>query len=120
MLIGCASLPGADPIALALPLSFLHRNALADKEWRVLPLAGRGADMAVLGAEAIDPRKGIAALPPLLKAYLRAGAKFGDGAVIDAQFGTTDVFTIMPLSDLEDRYQSYYSGPMEAPERYVA
>jgi putative hemolysin len=66
----------------------------------------------------IDARKGIAALPPLLKAYLRAGAKFGDGAVIDAQFGTTDVFTILPLTDLEERYQDY--GPMEMPESYVA
>ncbi|MGH6857122.1 MAG: GNAT family N-acetyltransferase [Methylocella sp.] len=120
VLIGCASLPGVDQLALALPLSFLHRHALADEEWRVRPLAGRGLDRAVLGTEAIDARKGVAALPPLLKAYLRAGAKFGDGAVIDAQFGTTDVFTILPLSDLEDRYQNYYGEPMETPESYVA
>jgi putative hemolysin len=109
-----------DPLALSLPLSFLHRHALADEEWRVRPLAGRGVDMAVLDTKAIDARKGIAALPPLLKAYLRAGAKFGDGAVIDAQFGTTDVFTILPLSDMEERYQDYYGGPMEMPESYVA
>jgi L-ornithine Nalpha-acyltransferase len=119
-LIGCASLPGIDPIALALPLSFLYRHALADEEWRVRPLAGRGVGMAILDTQAIDARKGVAALPPLLKAYLRAGAKFGDGAVIDAQFGTTDVFTIMPLIDLEERYQEYYGGPMEMPESYVA
>ncbi len=120
VLIGCASLPGVDPRALALPLSILHRHALADEEWRVRPLAGRGVDMAVLDTKAIDARRGIFALPPLLKAYLRAGAKFGDGAVIDAQFGTTDVFTILPLSDLEDRYLNYYGGPMEMPESYVA
>jgi L-ornithine Nalpha-acyltransferase len=120
VLIGCASLPGVDPLALALPLSFLHRHALADEEWRVRPLAGRCVEMAVLDTKAIDARKGIAALPPLLKAYLRAGAKFGDGAVIDPQFGTTDVFTILPLGDLEERYQDYYGGPMEMPESYVA
>jgi L-ornithine Nalpha-acyltransferase len=120
VLIGCASLPGVDPLALALPLSFLHRHALADEEWRVHPLAGRGVEMAVLDAKAIDARKGVAALPPLLKAYLRAGAKFGDGAVIDTQFGTTDVFTIMALNDMEDRYLNYYGGPMESPESYVA
>lgn len=120
VLIGCASLPGVDPLALALPLSFLHRYSLADEEWRVRPLAGRGVAMAILDAAAIDARKGVAALPPLLKAYLRAGAKFGDGAVIDSQFGTTDVFTIMPLGDMEDRYLNYYGGPMEMPESYVA
>ncbi len=52
--------------------------------------------------------------------YLRAGAKFGEGAVIEAQFGTTDVFTILPLNDLEDRYQNYYGRPMEMPDSYVA
>ncbi|MGH6841116.1 MAG: GNAT family N-acetyltransferase, partial [Methylocella sp.] len=119
-LIGCASLHGVDPRALALPLSFLHRHALADEEWRVRPLAARGVEMAIMDAAAIDARKGVAALPPLLKAYLRAGAKFGDGAVIDAEFGTTDVFTILPLGDLDVRYQNYYGGPMEAPESYVA
>jgi putative hemolysin len=120
VLIGCASLPSVDRLALALPLSFLHRHALADEEWRVRPLAGRSVDMAILDSKAIDARKGIAALPPLLKAYLRAGAKFGDGAVIDPQFGTTDVFTILPLSDMEERYLNYYGGPMEMPESYVA
>jgi L-ornithine Nalpha-acyltransferase len=120
VLMGCASLPGADPLALALPLRFLHQYALADEEWRVRPLAGRGVDMAILDAKAIDARKGVAALPPLLKAYLRAGAKFGDGAVIDTQFGTTDVFTIMPLADMEERYLNYYGGPMEMPDSYVA
>jgi L-ornithine Nalpha-acyltransferase len=120
VLFGCASLPGVDPGALALPLSFLHQYALAGEEWRVRPFGARGVEMAIMDAAAIDARKGVAALPPLLKAYLRAGAKFGDGAVIDAKFGTTDVFTIMPLTDLEERYRDYYGGPMEMPESYVA
>jgi len=120
VLIGCASLPGVDPLALAMPLSYLHRHALASAEWSVRPLAGRGVDMAILDGKEIDVRKSVAALPPLLKAYLRAGAKFGDGAVIDTQFRTTDVFTIMPLADLEERYIRYYGGPMEMPNSYVA
>jgi putative hemolysin len=119
VLIGCASLPGTDPLALALPLSFLRHEAAAAAEWSVRPLADR-VEMAILDKEAVDARRGIAALPPLLKAYLRVGARFGDGAVIDAQFGTTDVFTIMPLADIEERYVSYYGGPMEMPDSYVA
>jgi putative hemolysin len=120
VLIGCASLPGVDPLALSLPLSFLHRHAQASEEWSVRPLKGRGVNMAILDGTLIDARKGMAALPPLLKAYLRAGAKFGDGAVIDTQFRTTDVFTIMPLAELEERYINYYGGPMEMPDSYVA
>ncbi|WP_245257506.1 GNAT family N-acetyltransferase [Methylocapsa acidiphila] len=119
VLIGCASLPGVNPLALALPLSFLHYEAAASEEWSVRPCAAR-VEMAILDKAAVDPRKGIAALPPLLKGYLRVGARFGDGAVIDAQFGTTDVFTIMPLADIEQRYINYYSGPMEMPDKLVA
>lgn len=120
VLIGCASLPGIDPQALATPLGFLHRHALASGVWSVRPLKGRGVGMSFAESQAIDARKGVAALPPLLKAYLRAGAKFGDGAVVDMQFRTTDVFTILPLADLEDRYIDYYGGPMEMPDSYVA
>lgn len=119
-LIGCASLPGVDPEALALPLGFLRHQAAASEEWNVRPLPGRAVDMTILDAASIDPRRAVAVLPPLLKAYLRAGARFGDGAVIDHQFGTTDVFTIMPLAEIEERYAAYYGGPMEMPESYVA
>lgn len=119
VLIGCASLPGVNPLALALPLSFLHYQASAAEEWSVRPLSDR-IEMAMLDKTAVDPRKGIAALPPLLKAYLRIGARFSDGAVIDAQFGTIDVFTIMPLADIEERYISYYGGPMEMPDSLAA
>ena len=119
-MIGCASLPGTDPATLALPLGFLHHQATASEDWSVRPLPGRAMEMATLSPDAIDPRKALAALPPLLKAYLRVGARFGDGAVVDAEFGTTDVFAIMKLADMEQRYIEYYGGPMEMPEHYVA
>lgn len=120
VLIGCASLPGVDPRALAVPLSFLHHHASAAKEWSVRPVPGRSIRMDILQGSAIDARRSLAALPPLLKAYLRVGAKFGDGAVVDDQFGTIDVFTVMPLSEVEDRYVNYYGGPMEMPESTIA
>lgn len=50
-------------------------------------------------------------LPPLVKAYLRTGARFGCDAVIDHQFGTTDVFAIMAMSDIEERYLAHYGQP---------
>jgi putative hemolysin len=110
VLMGCASLPGTNPLALALPLSFLHHHAAAAEEWHVAPLAGRGVPMAMIDEPMLDRRKGLAALPPLVKAYLRVGARFGDGAVVDPQFGTTDVFTVMPVADIEERYIAHYGG----------
>ena len=54
------------------------------------------------------PREGLRSLPPLLKGYVRAGCCIGDGAVIDRQFGTTDVFIYFPLSGIDARYKSAF------------
>jgi putative hemolysin len=43
-------------------------------------------------------------LPPLIKAYLRVGAKVGDGAFIDHGFNTVDVFMVMPVEQIVGRY----------------
>jgi putative hemolysin len=47
-------------------------------------------------------------LPPLIRGYLRLGAFIGDGAVIDREFGTTDVLVILPLSAIEKRYFDHF------------
>ena len=50
------------------------------------------------------------ALPPLVKAYLRLGAMFGDGAVVDRRFGTTDVLVVLPVVAIGQRYTDRF-GP---------
>lgn len=120
VMIGCASLAGTNPLALALPLSFLFHQASAEADWQVTPKAERAVPMGILEKTAVDQRRGLAALPPLVKAYLRVGARFGNGAVIDKQFGTIDVFTIMPLAEIEDRYIAYFGSPEDVKERAAA
>jgi putative hemolysin len=110
-LIGCASLPGTDLDALRLPLSFLHHHAKAEDAWQVPAWPRAAATFTPLPLEEVDTRRGIAALPPLLKAYLRTGARFSASAVIDHQFGTTDVFAVMPMNDIEERYLAHYGEP---------
>ena len=112
-MIGCASLEGADPSRLASELSFLHHFAKASPEWIVRPLAQRFVAMDRLARDAVDKRRALAALPPLIKGYMRVGAKFGDGAVVDRQFGVTDVFVVMPIAEIEGRYIEYFGGPDE-------
>ncbi len=41
------------------------------------------------------------------------GAYVGDGAVIDHQFGTTDVFVIMPVEAINSRYFDHFGAPDE-------
>jgi putative hemolysin len=63
-----------------------------------------------LPASAVDARQALRALPPLIKGYLRLGAYIGDGAVIDPQFGTTDVCIILPVAAIDPRYVDYYGA----------
>ncbi|MCI4678092.1 GNAT family N-acetyltransferase [Rhodoblastus acidophilus] len=110
-MIGCASLEGSDPSRLASQLGFLHHFAKARPEWIVRPLPERFIAMDSLPRAAVDPKRALAALPPLIKGYMRVGAKFGDGAVVDRQFGVTDVFVVMPIAEIEGRYIEYFGGP---------
>jgi len=110
VMIGCASLEGTNPRDLALPLSFLHHYAAAPAEWQARALPQRFTAMDLLPKEAVDPKAALHALPPLIKGYLRLGATFGTGAVVDRQFGTTDVLVILPVSAINPRYIDHF-GP---------
>jgi putative hemolysin len=110
VMIGCASLEGVDPARLKLPLSYLHHFHAAPEEWRAGALPGRRARFDLLPKEAIDLKAALRALPPLVKAYLRLGAYVGDGAVIDHDFGTTDVLVVLPRSAINPRYVVYYGA----------
>ena len=46
-----------------------------------------------------------------MKGYLRTGATIGPDIVLDHAFGTTDVFILMPVADIDPRYISYFSTP---------
>jgi L-ornithine Nalpha-acyltransferase len=113
VMIGCASFPGVNPAEHALALSFLHHTALAPEEWRVRAHDHLRVDMNMMPKDAVDLRAAVKALPPLIKGYLRVGAYIGDGAVIDHQFGTTDVLVIMPIEAIKTRYFDHFGAPDE-------
>ncbi|MDH3235016.1 MAG: GNAT family N-acetyltransferase, partial [Alphaproteobacteria bacterium] len=95
VMFGCASLHGTNPQELALPLAYLHHFHMAPPELRPRALPERFVDMNLIEAEAIDRKKALVALPPLIKGYLRLGGFVGEGAVVDEQFNTTDVCVIV-------------------------
>lgn len=108
IMFGCASLPGIDPDALTLPLSYLHHFHLAPPHLRPIALPERYTDMHRLHAEELDRKAALAALPPLIKGYLRLGGFVGDGAVIDPQFHTTDVCMIVKTDLVTQKYHRHY------------
>lgn len=109
-MFGCASFHGCDPAKLALPLSFLSQHARADEAWRVPAQQERAIAMNMLPADAVDMRMAMRTMPALIKGYLRIGAWFGDHAVIDRAFNTTDVLVILPVSRIDPRYLDYFGG----------
>ena len=110
VMFGCASFSGAVPEEHALALSYLHHNALAKGRWRVEALPELEHSMDLMPAEAINMRKALAALPPLIKGYLRLGAMVGEGAVVDRAFRTTDVLIVLPIHTISERYRNYYGN----------
>ncbi len=108
LMFGCASLPGTDPAALALPLSYLYHYHLAPPALRPLALAGRRSEMRLMDEIGIDAKAALAILPPLIKGYLRLGGFVGDGAVVDHQFNTTDVCVVVKTDLVTEKYFRHY------------
>jgi putative hemolysin len=108
LMFGCASLPGTDQDALAPLLSYLHANHLAPPALRPRALPARHVPMDRLALDQTASKAALVALPPLIKGYLRLGGFVGDGAVIDAQFNTTDVCIVVKTDLITEKYFRHY------------
>jgi putative hemolysin len=108
LMFGCASLPGTDPDAIAVDLTYLHTYHLAPASFRPRAVPGRYVEMRRMDPASLDPPRALARLPPLIKGYLRLGGFVGDGAVIDTQFNTTDVAVVVKTDLITQKYTRHY------------
>lgn len=113
-MFGCASFEGTDPAEFTEPMSYLYHNHLVPDDFKVRALDDQFVEMNKVAAEDLDVRKARRALPPLIKGYLRIGCFIGDGAVVDEQFGTTDVFILLPVEKIAKRYSKKFDLKDEA------
>jgi L-ornithine Nalpha-acyltransferase len=111
VMLGCASFPGTNIVAHAEALSFLAQHASAPPEWQVRAHDKNYALMNTIPQAEINKRRALLSLPALIKAYLRLGCYIGDGAVIDYDFNTIDVFIILPVANINPKYFGYYGDP---------
>jgi putative hemolysin len=109
IMFGCASFPGTDPAQHAMALSYLHHRHLAPPQFRPRAIPERYVSMNMMPLEAIDERRALVLLPPLIKGYLRLGGFVGEGAVIDHQFGTIDVSVVVVTDLVSDKYYKHYA-----------
>ena len=117
VLIGCSSLAGTQPELLAEPLSYAFHHAASPSPWQVRAVTPRAVRMDWLDKGDLDPRRAMASLPPLMKAYVRAGGTFASQAALDYQFGTTDLFTVLPLRSANARYIAQFGPALAGADR---
>ncbi len=108
LMFGCASLPGTDPTQMRDTLAYLHQFHLAPPALRAQAQPDRHVPMDVALDHELDVRQAKQSLPPLLKGYLRLGGFVGNGAVVDADFGTTDVCVVVKTDWVTDKYYRHY------------
>jgi len=100
-LIGCASVGLADGGHAAASLyNRLQQTSLSPVEYRVFPRCELPLDRLDATREA--------AVPPLIKGYLRVGAWICGAPAWDEDFNTADLLMLMPLSRVNGRYARHF------------
>lgn len=112
ILFGVASFHGTDPEALREPLSWLYHHHLAPAELRVTSRHAQPMDL--MARDQLSRASAMAAMPALIKAYLRLGGFVGEGAFIDRAFNTTDVCLVMDTIAMSSRHRAFYTRKHEA------
>jgi putative hemolysin len=114
-MFGCASIGMADGGELARRVwrELRESNYLVRPEYRIRPLTPLpentdhdGADADVERAGAKNPA--LRDLPPLIKGYLRCGARVVGPPSFDRLFNTADLPIMMQLADLPQRYSKQF------------
>jgi L-ornithine Nalpha-acyltransferase len=108
VLFGVASFHGTDARTYAQALSWLHHHHLAPPALRVTARSERRQAMDLVPPEGLDKVAAMAAIPALIKAYLRLGGFVGDGAWLDHAFNTTDVCLVMDTGRMSEKHRAFY------------
>jgi L-ornithine Nalpha-acyltransferase len=107
-LFGCGSLHCADPVEVQRIYSYLREHHFAGEALRVYPLASCRMPISEETGAQTDPREEMRRLSPILKGYLRAGARICGAPAYDAEFGTADVLVLLETAKLAHRYKQHY------------
>lgn len=103
-LIGCASMGMADGGHNAANVYMaLEASCKAPAEYSVFPLNRLPIEKLATAQEPV--------VPPLIKGYLRAGAWICAEPAWDPQFNSADLFVLLPMNQMKQRYARHYVKP---------
>ena len=95
---------------LAPSLSWLHHHHSAPPHLRPKARPEGYQRMDLIAPDRLDRKEAMISMPALIKAYLRLGGVVGEGAFIDRDFNTTDVFLLMDTSAMSAKHRKFYEG----------
>ena len=115
-LCGSGSVESRDPQTLAFVWQYLiDQDACINEEvigFRVRPREGHRLDdwqkITQTSLSSEEKKKNRKRIPPLIKGYARAQAKFFPEPAFDPSFGTTDFFIAFDILDVEKRYGKHF------------
>ncbi|QWD97621.1 GNAT family N-acetyltransferase [Polynucleobacter sp. MG-6-Vaara-E2] len=103
IMLGCASIPMADGGHFAASLyNSLGTDQMAPTEFHAFPRLPLPLDKLNGGLDV--------EAPPLIKGYLKLGAKICSAPAWDPDFNTADLLTMLRLSDINPRYAKHFLG----------
>lgn len=103
IMLGCASIPMADGGHFAASLfNSLGNHQMAPTEFHAFPRLPLPLDRLNGGLD-VQP-------PPLIKGYLKLGAKICSAPAWDPDFNTADLLTMLRLSEINPRYAKHFLG----------
>jgi L-ornithine Nalpha-acyltransferase len=108
-LMGCGSIHSTDPLIASQVFSYLReKNSIAESFLDTEPLVSHkldGFDKNYITENLKESQKSI---PPIVKGYVRLGAKISSEPAVDRVFGTTDVFVLFDRKEVDERYGKHY------------
>lgn len=112
-LFGCSSVNSTDPATVAKVSRYFAASGHTLPDEVVAPRADHrldrlDAELAKLDPDMMDEDTVHGLLPPLLRGYLRAGAKVSRLPSHDPDFGCVDYFTVLDLDDNNDAFVGRY------------
>ncbi|MEE9374876.1 MAG: GNAT family N-acyltransferase [Rhizobiaceae bacterium] len=110
LMFGCASFAGTKPELHRRAFSWLHDHARLGAEEDCMSRTKTTVPLSNSMSPSPSRRLAFKQMPPLLKGYLRVGAKIGSEAVIDHQFGTVDVLVVLKVAEIHPRYLAHYGN----------
>ncbi len=103
IMLGCASIPMADGGHFAASLyNSLSNEQMAPVEFHAFPRLPLPLEKLNGGLEV--------EAPPLIKGYLKLGAKICSSPAWDPDFNTADLLTMLRLSEINPRYAKHFLG----------